>query len=70
MKNKRRKWRIIPLVSYTNWRKQPNVPKDLFREWFSCRRSWGGRIINIRVKHHMLTLDFRYSWLADMANYD
>lgn len=68
MKNKRRKWRIIPVVSYTNWKKQAGYREGLWKRWFLVQRFWSGRIIDIQVKHHMLSLDFRYSWLADLMN--
>lgn len=64
MKTKR-KWRIIPRVSYTNFRKTA-ASHRAFRSWFSIRRYWGGRIINIGIRHHVVTLDFRHCWLSDL----
>ena len=52
-----------------NWRKDhPYVPKNLWNEWLSVRRSWGGRIITVHVKHWMLELDFRFNWIDDMRH--
>ena len=63
------KWRLIPKVSYTNYHKQfPNF-KWLWTKWFSIDRFWYGKIIEISVKHRVITLDFRQNWLADMADF-
>lgn len=67
-KSKAGKWRIIPSVSYANFSKTYGVGANCFTQWFSVQRFWGGRIISICVKHHQIRLDFRKSWIADMAN--
>ena len=43
------------------------MPKHTFNKWFDVGRVWGGRIIEVRVKHHQLSFDFRRNWLADMV---
>jgi hypothetical protein len=61
------RWKL-PKVSYTNFRKQyPNMGKNCFTKWFSFQRFWSGRIWNISVKHHQVSLDFRLSWVDDMV---
>lgn len=61
------RWKL-PKVSYTNFRKEyPNIGKTAFAPWFSFTRYWGGRIWNINIKHHQVSLDFRLSWLDDMV---
>ena len=67
-KSQARRWRILPKISYTNWHKQPNVPRGLWKQWLQIKRFWGGRIIYIQVRHHQIELDFRKNWLADMAH--
>jgi hypothetical protein len=59
--------RIIPKVSWCNFRKlYPRKLDHVFKQWFYCERMWGGKIINIGVRHYQLTLDFRKNWLLDM----
>ena len=60
-------WRIFPKIKYTNFRKKySNIGRDCFTEWFSIERFWGGRIIEICVKHRQISLDFRRNWVEDM----
>lgn len=60
------KRRFLPRVSCCNFRKKyPNLG-NCFTEWLSIRRFWSGRIINIYVKHYMVSLDFRANWISDM----
>lgn len=62
------RWRFIPKVSYTNFRKAyPNIGRACFGRWFGVERRWSSRIINIYVRHHQLSLDFRRDWLADFV---
>lgn len=61
---KANRWRF-PRVSYTNYRKAfPN--SGSWNDWFRFRRYWGGRIWNISVKHHQISLDFRMCFMSDM----
>lgn len=62
----KRKWRIIPRVSYTNYRK--DYGEDAARGFplFSVRRYWDGRIINVGIRYRVLSFDFRRSWLSDL----
>lgn len=64
------RWRFIPRISYTNFRKEYSLPRRnlAFREWFSVKRYWGGRIINVCVRHFQLSFDFRKNWLADFVS--
>ena len=63
-----RDWRWIPRVTYANYHKAfPTMPKNTFSKCFEVGRVWGGRIIDVRVKHHQLSFDFRRNWLADMV---
>jgi hypothetical protein len=65
----RRKWRLWPSVTYTNYRKAcPTLGPGCFRDWLAIRRYWSGRIISVCVRHHELSFDFRRNWIADMVN--
>ena len=67
-KDEMRDWRWIPRVTYANYHKAfPTMPKNTFSKCFEVGRVWGGRIIDVRVKHHQLSFDFRRNWLADMV---
>ena len=63
-----KKWRIIPKISYCNFKKEyPNLNTDTaFNQWFYAQRFWGGRIIDVGIKYHVLSFDFRKNWIADM----
>jgi starvation-inducible outer membrane lipoprotein len=64
-----RRWKVVPSVSYTNFAKAfPNSGPYCWTRWFSVNRYWGGKIINISVKHHSVSLDFRRNWIADMID--
>ena len=63
------KWRLIPKIRYTNYIKQFPNSRDIWQKWFAVGRLWSGRIIEINVKHHALTFDFRKNWLADMVDF-
>lgn len=65
---KRNRWRIFPRIRYTNFRKEypEHHMEQVFGQWFSVRRYWSGRIINVTVKWHQLTLDFRLDAMADL----
>lgn len=60
------KRRVVPRVSYTNFKRLYPEHYKVFRHWFAVSRYWGGRLINVTVKHHQVTFDFRRDWLADM----
>lgn len=65
----KRRFRILPRVSYTNFRKEGCSPsKTAFNSWFSFDRYWGGAIWNFTVKHHQISFDFRRNWVADMIH--
>lgn len=58
--------RRIPLVHYQNYRKfDPPIDPSAFNRWFEIKRFWGGNLVEIRVKHHTLVLDFRRDWFSD-----
>jgi len=49
-------------ISYVNFKKEfPAVRKGVcsFDRWFYFERRWSGKIINIGVKHHQITIDLR-----------
>jgi len=55
-------------VSYTNFRKEyPGRVDHCFKQWISFHRYWSGRLWLISIRHHQITLDFRLSWLDDLA---
>jgi hypothetical protein len=60
-------WRVIPLVTYTNF-KVEYPHSDCWSKWFSVERYWGGKIICICVRHRQLSFDFRRNWIADMID--
>ncbi len=61
--------RIIPKIRYTNFRKEfPNCTEGCFKRWFVIERFWGGKIIDVQIKHHQISFDFRANWLLDMIN--
>lgn len=62
-----RNWRWIPRVYYTNYRKRhPNL--GVFKSWLWISRFWGDRLINIGVRYHVITLDFRRDWVGDLLS--
>lgn len=62
-----RNWRLIPRITYHNWKSNPDVPPSLFDHWFRIERRWNGRIIYIICKGRMLEFDFRQRWWVDIA---
>jgi hypothetical protein len=64
-----KKRRIIPKLGYVNYRTAfPNLCDGVFNRWLSIHRYWGGRIVEVTVLHHQLSLDFRRNWVDDMIN--
>ena len=66
---KKRKWRIIPKITYTNWHKYNPATKGLWNRWFAIDRWWSGRIIHISIRYYSLELDFRRNWVEDMLEH-
>ena len=62
------KWRIIPKVSYVNYRKiyGNSIGTKSFDRWLWIGRMRSGRLRYITVKHHSLCFDFRRNWVADL----
>ena len=65
IKNKN-KWRILPKISYTNYKAEYPIGEAAFKDWFSVSRLWSGRIISFFIRHHSITFDFRKDEWADM----
>jgi hypothetical protein len=65
---KANRWKL-PKLSYTNFKKEfPNMGENCFKRWFYLDTwPWGGRIWNIGILHHQVSLDFRESWVDDMV---
>lgn len=63
-----RRWRILPSIYFTNYRKTSPNAGNCFKRWFSVTRFWGWKLIYITVKHFQVTLDFRKNWVADMVH--
>ena len=61
------KWRIFPVISYTNYRRLYGKSTGAFRSWFSVHRRWGGRLIYVSVRHWSVCFDFRKNWLLDLV---
>lgn len=56
-------WRIMPKVTYTNYRKKfTNVGDGAFNQVFNIKRFWSGKIISLLIYHHELSFDFRENW--------
>ena len=55
-------------IRYTNFKNHfPNCNCNaVYTQWFYIERRWGGKIINIGVKWHQLSFDFRKNWIMDM----
>lgn len=62
------KWKFPPSVRYVNFHKSyPQlVGNSPFKSWFYVNRRWSGKIINIGIRHHQLTFDFRKNAWADL----
>ena len=63
----RRKWRLVPTLTFINWRRQPGFQPVPNLPWFSLERSWEGRLISLRVMYYALRLDFRHDWVAEIT---
>lgn len=63
----RRRWRLVPTLAFIDWQREPGFLPVPDAPWLSLERSWGGRLINITVKFYALRLDFRYDWIAEIA---
>lgn len=59
------KWRIIPRIHYTNFRKLYHQTLA-FKRWFVAERFWQGRLWVIGTRHHIVKLDWRRDWVRDM----
>ena len=56
-------------ITYTNFKKEfaaVRVGKCCFDKWFYFQRFWGGKLINIGIKHHQVTIDIRGDWTKDL----
>lgn len=61
----RRKWRLIPRVSYTNFRKLYPQSQG-FKRWLVAERFWRKRLWVIGIRHHIVKIDWRRDWVRDM----
>jgi hypothetical protein len=60
------RWLRLPKFAYVNWHKAaPNASPGCWKQWFSIKRYWGGKLIYVEVRHHSFQFDFRRDWLAD-----
>lgn len=64
LKGKRRIW---PLISYCNFHREYPQSRGAWKRWFQVSRYWSGAIVNISIRHHQVTLDFRLNVLADLT---
>lgn len=56
-------------IRYINYRKDfPSMGKGAFSRWFTFSRHWGGKIIEIGIRHHAINLDLRKDFISDMTN--
>ena len=56
-------------ISYTNFKKEFPVVREgryCFDKWFYFKRFWSGKLINIGIKHHQITIDIRGNWKKDL----
>ena len=57
-------------VSYTNFKKEFPVVREgkcVFDRWFYFKRFWSGKLINIGMKHHQITIDLRGDFFQEMT---
>lgn len=59
-------WRLIPKITVTNWKNERHYHPSLYRSWFGVAKYWGGKIINVNIRHIQFSFDFRSNWLKDM----
>jgi hypothetical protein len=59
--------KLIPRIHFINYLKCYPQSAGCWKQWFSVRRYWGGKIILISVRHFAIEFDFRRDWLADMV---
>ena len=63
----KRLMRMLPKFTYVNWKKAaPQAAAVCWKQWFSVKRYWSGKLIYIQIRHHSFQFDFRRDWLADM----
>jgi hypothetical protein len=59
------RFRIIPKVSYVNYRKlYPN--SQAFNRWIVAQRAWSGMLWIAGIKHHVIKCDWRRNWVRDV----
>ena len=63
----RRKWRLVPTLSFIDWRREPGFQPVPNIPWLYLERSWGGRLVVITVKYCALRFDFRHDWVAEIT---
>lgn len=57
----------IPQARYTNWKKEaPDSGAGCWKQWFSFKRYWSGKMWYFTVRHHQIVLDFRMCPWSDM----
>lgn len=61
------RFRIIPKISYVNYRKlYPQT--SAFKRLFIAQRAWSGLLWIVGIKHHVVKLDWRRNWVRDMLD--
>ena len=63
---KKLKKRLIPNIRFTYYHKSFPITKGIWNEWFKVQKAWAGSIVEIRIRHYQLSLDFRKNFLNDM----
>jgi len=58
--------RLFPKIRYTNFKKKFPISATAFSRLFYIEKHWSGKIIEIGIKHHQISFDFRKNWLLDM----
>lgn len=60
------KIRLFPKIRFINYHKSCPASKGIWKQWFQVKRFWGGKIIEINIRHLGISIDFRKNWIEDM----
>ncbi len=54
-------------IQITNMRKKfPTSGFSCWSSWFNVTRYWSGKLIDISIKHFVISIDLRKDWVKDM----
>lgn len=61
------RFKLIPKISYVNYRKLYPQTRA-FKRWFVAQRAWSGLLWIIGSRHHIVKLDWRRDWVRDILD--